>query len=382
MGDDWLFDTITQFLRSPVWTHPIQTFIDENCIVFDSAEENALGFTQVHQAFRDLVDKILGDQLGEFGISPEQFVAACENSQNKELHALVTEYILALDDFQTFKRMMEKRNVELELEALRGLKWNDSDEAPKSEEDPELAAAIAASMLDTDYASKQLEMEQAELAHALAISLALEEERVRKLAEEATKAAKDDSERAEGQRRIEEEHKKTIETLHQTFHEEKEKVQEKLAEVVPAAEPAPVPAPTERPSTAQKPTLGSVRLTRLTAASFGAAKPALPDIVKADKPAAPAPATTAPSGPAQPSAEDIAKRQAYLKAQKEKLIQQQKAEREKELKEFVEKNAKTPEKKPETELDEAHRQMRIALGKRFKEDLIQETRQAALRSGQ
>ena len=39
MGDDdltWLFDAVLGFLKSPGWALPVMSFIDENCIVFDS----------------------------------------------------------------------------------------------------------------------------------------------------------------------------------------------------------------------------------------------------------------------------------------------------------------------------------------------------------
>ena len=40
MGDDdltWLFDAVLGFLKSPGWALPVMSFIDDNCIVFDSA---------------------------------------------------------------------------------------------------------------------------------------------------------------------------------------------------------------------------------------------------------------------------------------------------------------------------------------------------------
>jgi hypothetical protein len=46
---EWLFDSVQQFLSSPLWFNPIQTFIDENCVVFDSGEENQFIYTLLHQ---------------------------------------------------------------------------------------------------------------------------------------------------------------------------------------------------------------------------------------------------------------------------------------------------------------------------------------------
>lgn len=47
--EDWLFDYIVAFLRSPPWTFPINTFIDQHCIVFDGEEENKMVHFELHQ---------------------------------------------------------------------------------------------------------------------------------------------------------------------------------------------------------------------------------------------------------------------------------------------------------------------------------------------
>lgn len=46
--NDWFFDMIIGFLRSPRWKTPVMSFLDENCIVFDNEDENKLEFTSVH----------------------------------------------------------------------------------------------------------------------------------------------------------------------------------------------------------------------------------------------------------------------------------------------------------------------------------------------
>jgi hypothetical protein len=49
---EWLFDSIIGFLKSPIWLNPIQSFIDENCLVFDNEEENKFSYTLLHQQVR------------------------------------------------------------------------------------------------------------------------------------------------------------------------------------------------------------------------------------------------------------------------------------------------------------------------------------------
>ena len=53
------------------------------------------------------------------GIAPEQFAAICDEAVSKNLSELIQSQILAMDDFLTFKKMMVKANMELEMEALR-----------------------------------------------------------------------------------------------------------------------------------------------------------------------------------------------------------------------------------------------------------------------
>lgn len=56
MLKEWILDLIADYLSSPTWKNPIINFIDENCIVFEDAEENSLEYTVVHNRFKKLVD--------------------------------------------------------------------------------------------------------------------------------------------------------------------------------------------------------------------------------------------------------------------------------------------------------------------------------------
>ena len=58
--NDWFFDIIINFLRSPRWKTPIMSFLDEYCIVFDNEEENKLEYTKIHGDFKKLVEELIG----------------------------------------------------------------------------------------------------------------------------------------------------------------------------------------------------------------------------------------------------------------------------------------------------------------------------------
>ena len=69
----WLFDSVLGFLRGPGWCLPVMGFIDDNCVVFDTEEENKLSYMEIYTAFREMADSLLELHLEEYGISAEQF---------------------------------------------------------------------------------------------------------------------------------------------------------------------------------------------------------------------------------------------------------------------------------------------------------------------
>eukprot|EP00614_Pseudopedinella_elastica_P022357 CAMPEP_0172630302 /NCGR_PEP_ID=MMETSP1068-20121228/173025_1 /TAXON_ID=35684 /ORGANISM="Pseudopedinella elastica, Strain CCMP716" /LENGTH=187 /DNA_ID=CAMNT_0013441107 /DNA_START=40 /DNA_END=600 /DNA_ORIENTATION=+ len=119
---DFLFDYIDSVMKSPAWDSEVMGFIDENCMVFDNEEENKFEYTVIHEKFAEVVESLLTTHLHDISITPEAFAEACERARfasrsNKE----VFEKLLALTDFLTFKKLMVKRNMELELEAIQEL---------------------------------------------------------------------------------------------------------------------------------------------------------------------------------------------------------------------------------------------------------------------
>ena len=69
--NDWFFDIIINFLRSPRWKTPIMSFLDEHCIIFDNETENKLEYTPIHKEFKDLVEELIGCLLAELGVTQE-----------------------------------------------------------------------------------------------------------------------------------------------------------------------------------------------------------------------------------------------------------------------------------------------------------------------
>ena len=212
----WLFDAVTGFLRSPDWAVPVWNFIDDNCIVFDSDEENKLAYHDIFNAFREMVESLLEMFLSDMGKTMEAFVKLCAEFATTDVGKDVLEQILAVDDYSSFKQMMVKRNMELELESMRQLQvlseqvkagevaTEEVDEDASFE--AQLQAALAASMKDlqnvgfsTDISAEEIsrmadEAEDADLRMALALSLQIEKVREEKeKAEDASPSSSADA---------------------------------------------------------------------------------------------------------------------------------------------------------------------------------------------
>lgn len=46
---DWILDTIVEYLKSPMLKNPILAFIDKYCASFDSDDENKFEYTTIHK---------------------------------------------------------------------------------------------------------------------------------------------------------------------------------------------------------------------------------------------------------------------------------------------------------------------------------------------
>jgi hypothetical protein len=231
---DWIFDFVLQFLESDKFDAAIMDFVDEKCFVFEEEDENKLIYTDIHREFCEHVEALISSNLNEVGISNEQFLESCEKARSgRDINATVFERLVAMDDFQTFKKIMTKRNTELQLEAIRTFKVNTpfptksvklstkSNESKRTEEDEdeefqndvtlmdpedlralkdaeinelealdamqeeELQELLFQSLMEMELIHRQEELEHAELERALMLSLVAEEERLRAMMMEA-----------------------------------------------------------------------------------------------------------------------------------------------------------------------------------------------------
>ncbi|XP_044285608.1 cilia- and flagella-associated protein 36 [Varanus komodoensis] len=117
---EWVVDSIAGFLRSPVWSTPILEFVEQKCEVFDDEEESKLSYTEIHQEYKALVEKLLDGYLKEVGINEDKFQEACMSPLAKtRTSQAILQPVLAAEDFRLFKEMMVQKNIEMQLQAIR-----------------------------------------------------------------------------------------------------------------------------------------------------------------------------------------------------------------------------------------------------------------------
>ena len=56
--------------------------------------------------------------MTELGVSDTQFVEACQKAEANPIHKKIVDQIMAVDNFLAFKRLMVKRNQELNRQAM------------------------------------------------------------------------------------------------------------------------------------------------------------------------------------------------------------------------------------------------------------------------
>lgn len=215
---EWLSDYVVEVLKSPTWVVPIAQFIDERCELFDDREENELLHTTCHNEFKQLVNDLLVSHLLEVSVSPENFEHFCSQgfTGQTRLHRTLVEQLLSVDDFLVFKAMMGKHNAELCKEAITCYTLEDDEEPlPPLSPTKILADGVVANSITQGLKSRdaewqlyednprrlrgrsntsetlesdqeglneaQLRLEEAELEQVIALSLQLEEERLRQL---------------------------------------------------------------------------------------------------------------------------------------------------------------------------------------------------------
>lgn len=81
-------------------------------------------YETIFEQYSVLVDQLISSHMTDLGISEKQFAKACEMADGvlaNKIKRLLFEELWAAENYDVFVRLMAKRNVELQLEALEVL---------------------------------------------------------------------------------------------------------------------------------------------------------------------------------------------------------------------------------------------------------------------
>ena len=217
-----LVEHLVELWQEPTWSQPVQAFMDEESFAF-SRQAMATNISQVrmdsrfrdaHQRYVTLVAPLLAEHLRGCGITIDEFERIVEStSDNPELTDVIPDHVRAVRDYDVFVRVMVDRNDELDRESralynstacvpedtnpdgtaiesdIVAVLIDSANEARAAgavqskrvqRERHDVSVALAASLLDeaerARAAKRAAELEEAELAAALAASLSCAEE--------------------------------------------------------------------------------------------------------------------------------------------------------------------------------------------------------------
>ena len=168
---DWIYDYIVQIIKSPEFRNPIKDFIDDNCDSFIGVDENTFAQGKLHEQFQALIDTLLETMTKDIGISEEMFCLAAKKGLGEEKDKKYFEQLISFTNYNYFKKLMTKRNLQLEALAYKqmiedgGKKNKEQEQEPMNEEEvKELEAKVKL------YEKNQMDC-------AIEMSLAVEEEK-------------------------------------------------------------------------------------------------------------------------------------------------------------------------------------------------------------
>lgn len=170
---EWMYDYIFQAIKSPEFRNPIKDFIDDNCDSFIGVDENTFQQGELHKQFKNLIDNLLETLTTDIGISEEMFCLAAKKGLENEESKKYFEQLISFTNYNYFKNLMTKRNLQLEALAYKQMVEASGKKNKEQEEEPLSEAEIK------ELEERAKEAEKNEMECAIKMSLAAEEEKKR-----------------------------------------------------------------------------------------------------------------------------------------------------------------------------------------------------------
>ncbi|UJR38466.1 hypothetical protein I4U23_031134 [Adineta vaga] len=134
--NNWIADTVNDFIHSPIWRAPIHTFIEVNCASFDyddddddSTENNEASSSieeqkNIYKKYQRLVESLIAGLGIDLGLDENELKKVCQlpaRLNDSMLAHEPFEQLYSARDFQLFQNMMRRKNLILQLQALVSL---------------------------------------------------------------------------------------------------------------------------------------------------------------------------------------------------------------------------------------------------------------------
>ena len=136
-NDDWIAETVGDFIHSTIWTAPIHTFVEANCAAFDYDDDDATDDDiaasiaisveeqlNIHEKYQRLVDALIVSLGNDLSLDENKLRKVCQLPTAADESSVIDEsyeQLYAAKDFQLFQEMMRRKNLILQLQALVSL---------------------------------------------------------------------------------------------------------------------------------------------------------------------------------------------------------------------------------------------------------------------
>nr|CAD2170121.1 unnamed protein product [Meloidogyne enterolobii] len=159
-----LFDSFMEFLRSDLWQIPVSQFIEQRSIVFErepdlgSSPNTIENFQAVHSEFAKMISDLIKAYCADCNQNREGVMETLKIAHREKFQQMsnkdkmLLEPIVASEHFDVFVPMMMRKNIELQLQALKMIEQHMKGLLPSSlllgEEDAKLWEALDAEEQD------------------------------------------------------------------------------------------------------------------------------------------------------------------------------------------------------------------------------------------
>jgi hypothetical protein len=124
--ESWIGDIVNDFIHSPIWLSPIQTFIDSNCACFDYDDDIQPATSLLHeqktiyQKYQYLANSLITCLSNDLKLDLDQLNNYCQNNNSIAIDDSFEQLYSAYDS-NLFAEMMKRKNLILQLQALVNL---------------------------------------------------------------------------------------------------------------------------------------------------------------------------------------------------------------------------------------------------------------------